>query len=132
MVVIVKIVSYSLLGCLFIAFFLAILGVQRISTGDEYYYFLKTISSRYESWRIEIPNIPKIDNIAGGTYDSSGLILSVVIKIANFFVNFVNVISTILNVFIMVINIVIQLIQFICTFLFSMKDFIDRLVQLNT
>lgn len=128
---ITRIVSYLFLGLLFFSFFLAIVGVTHISTGDEYYSFLGSVSQRFESWKIEIPNIPNVPRMNDGSAGDGDNIFKAFRMFVNFFVEVINAIIGILNIVILVVNIVIQLIQFICTFLFSMKDFIGRLKDLN-
>lgn len=121
-----KVSLYFILPMCIIAFFLSIIGVQQIEFGDTYYTFISSVSKTFDSWKLEIPDIPKIPLINTGDYDKSGLILAVLIKIANFFVKFVNIISTILNLVINILNIVIQLIQFILTIVYQCKDFINK------
>lgn len=128
---ITRIVSYLFLATLFFAFFLAIVGVTHISTGEEYYRFLGTVSERFESWKIEIPNIPKIPRIDDSSSANGTDIFAILKGFVNFFVTLANVIISIFNIAILVINIIIQIIQFVCTFLWSMKDFIARLKDLN-
>lgn len=133
---ITKIVGYFLLGFCFIAFFLAMFGVTHIVTGSSYYTYLGTVSRRFESWRIVIPNIPKVPslNVGSASQDSANNILQVLKNILNFFKLFVNVYITFLNALISVINLlilvfnyIIAILQFICTYLFSIKDLIDSL-----
>lgn len=129
---ITRIVSYTLLGLLFFSFFLAIVGVTHISTGEEYYSFLGSISSRFETWKIEIPQIPSIPKMEQRDSSSGDNIFAAFRAFVNFFVIVINALIAILNIIILVVNIIIQLIQFITTFLFSMKDLISRLVERNS
>lgn len=128
---ITRIVSYLMLGMLFLSFFLAILGVTHISTGDEYYSFMGSVSQRFENWKIEIPQIPSIPRLDERNAGDGDGIFAAFRAFVNFFVVLANAIVGILNILILIINTLIQLIQFITTFLFSMKDFIGRLVDLN-
>ena len=122
-----KVSLYFLLPMLIIAFFLSMLGVQQVTFGSDYYAFLGSVNRSFQAWSLEIPDIPKINHIDLTNYDSSGVILKVLIKIANGFFSFINVITTILNVFIGVINVVVQVIQFILTCIYQCKDFINRI-----
>lgn len=122
-----KVSLYFILPMAVLAFFLAIAGVEQVQLGDSYYTFIGSVGKSFEAWKLEIPDIPNIPNIPSQNYDSSGLILQVLIKIANFFVGFLNIIIYILNLVINLLNIVIQLIQFILTLIYQCKDFIDRL-----
>lgn len=117
---------------LFFAFFLAIVGVSHISTGEDYYTFLGSVSSRFENWRIEIPQIPSIPRMEQRDSRSGDNIFAAFRAFVNFFVVVVNALISILNILILIINTLIQLIQFVTTFLFSMKDLISRLVQRNS
>lgn len=121
-----KVSLYFILPMCLIAFFLSLLGVNHISLGNDYYNFMQGVGNTFNSWKLEIPNIPKINTLDVSSYDSSGLILQVLIKIANFFVRLVNIISSILNVIIGLINIVIQLLQFILSVIYQCKDFINK------
>jgi len=121
-----KVSLYFILPMCIIAFFLALVGVQHINFDDSYYSFIRNVSLSFDRWKIEIPDIPKINDIQASSYNSNGGILEVLIRIGNFFVKFINIISTILNVIINVVNIVIQLIQFVLTVIYQCKDFINR------
>lgn len=121
-----RVVLFFILPMCFIAFFLALLGVQQIEFGDTYYNFLQSVNNSFNSWKFEIPNIPSIDKIDTSSYDSKGLILQVIIKIANFFVSFINIITKIINVLSSIINIFIAVIQFILTLIYQCKDFIEQ------
>ena len=109
-----------------IAFFLSLYGVTHIQFGNDYYTFMGQVSSTYESWAFEIPDIPKIPEIDKGDYDKGGLILAVLIKIANFFVKFVNIITTIINIITSILNIVIQVIQFILSLIYECRGFLNK------
>lgn len=122
-----RIIIFTFFPCMILALFLSMAGVQQVQFGDSYYSFLKSVSVSFESWKLTIPDIPRINQIATGDYDKSGIILVVLIKIANFFVGVVNTFIVIINVIINVLNVVIQLLQFIFTFIYRCKDFIDRL-----
>lgn len=121
-----KVCLYFIFPMMIIAFFLALLGVNQIEFGDDYYKFLGSVNQAYERWSLEIPDIPEITKIDETYYNSSGVILKVLIKIANAFFTFVNVISRILNVFISIFNVVLQVIQFVLTLIYQCKDFINR------
>lgn len=121
-----KVSLYFILPMCILAFFLALVGVERIQFGDDYYLFLKNVSASFENWRLEIPDIPKVPLIQKQDYSSSGKILQVLISIGNFFANFLNVLIGIINIITNILNIVIQLIQFIMTCIYQCKDFINR------
>jgi len=121
-----KVSLYFILPMMIIAFFLSLLGVTHIGFGNDYYNFLSSATKRIGEWNFQIPDIPKINKINESSYDSSGLILQVLIKIANFFVSFVNIITRILNVLIVVINVIIQMLEFIISCIIEVRNFINK------
>lgn len=125
-----RVALYFILPMCILAFFLSIAGVQHIQFGDSYYSFLRSVSVSFNSWKLEIPDIPSINKISIGDYDKSGLILSVLIKIANFFVSVVNSIILLINFVINILNIVVQIIQFVLTLIYRCKDFIKKVSEI--
>lgn len=110
-----------------IALFLALVGVQQVEFGNDYYLFMSSVARTYESWSFEIPKIPNVPKVPygdGDTNEKSG-ILKVLISIVNFFVIIINAGITVINVLITVMNVVITLIQFCLSIVYSCKDFID-------
>ena len=124
-----RIVGFTLLPCMILALFLALKGVQHVDFGNTYWLFLRDVTSSYNSWKLEIPDIPKVPKIAGGTFSEKGLILAVLISIANFFVDFVNALIAVINFGNTIINICIQIIQFCFTLIYRCKDFIAGVVE---
>lgn len=122
-----RLIEFILFPCLIIALLLAMAGVQQVQFGDDYYNFLRAVSRDFENWSVSIPSIPKIPSINSAAYDDSGLILTVLIKIANAFFTLVNVMITGLNVLITVTNVIIQLIQFCLTIIYRLISFRDSL-----
>lgn len=123
-----KIVCYLLFPMAIFACFLALLGVEHIGYGNDYYQFMMDVSQRYQSWSLKIPGIPQIV-LNDVDFDGKGEIIILLVKIGRFFVNFINGLVSFLNVIVWAINIVIQLIQFFLTFIYSCKDFIGYLTD---
>lgn len=117
--------------CLIIALVLALAGVQQVEFGNSYYEFMQSVSIDMRNWSLEIPKIPSINTIDEGGFDSGGLILSVLIKIGNFFVGVINAFISVINIFITILNVVIKLIQFCIILikrLFSFRDSVSSVV----
>lgn len=121
-----RLITFVLFPCLIIALLLALAGVRQVEFGDSYYQFMGDVSRAYSQWSFEIPDIPKITPMNDGGFDSGGLIISVLIKIGNFFVNVINGLISVLNVLILIINVVISLIQFALTLIYCLLGFRNR------
>lgn len=124
-----KLVLFILFPLLIISLLLALVGVQHIEFGDTYYNFLKDVNRSYQQWSFQIPNIPSIPQLADTSFDDSGLILGVLIKIGRAVIGFFNILIGIINVMVMVINVLIQLIQFFLTLIYRLIGFRDSLSQ---
>lgn len=128
---ITRIVGASMMFFLIIAFFLSIVGITHVSTGSEYYSFLKSVNSVYESWSVEIPNIPKVNSWNNSSADSGKNIFEAFRNFVNALIKFINLVITLVNFVIMLVNIVIGLVQIILSTIWCLKDFIIRLRELN-
>lgn len=122
-----KVSLYFVLPMCIISFFLAVVGVQHVQLGESYYSFIGNVASRFETWKLTIPDIPLIDNQNFTMGDTDSNFLKAIANILNFFVLVINGLIKIINLLISVINIVIQMIQFIFTLIYSCKDFIEQL-----
>lgn len=120
-----RVALYFVFPMMLIAFFLAIIGVQQIEFGETYYQFFGNVTSRFNNWKLTIPDIPKIPSVDYTQGDRDTGFLKAIANILNFFVVVINALISILNIFVSIINIAIQLVQFILTFVYSVKDFID-------
>jgi len=123
-----RLIVFLLFPCLIIALTLSLAGVHQIEFGNTYYNFLRDVNRDFQSWSFQIPSIPKITPMRDGGFDSGGLIISVLIKIGNFFVNVINGLISVLNVLITIINVLISLIQFVLTLVYRVIGFRDSLV----
>lgn len=108
---------------LIIALILALNGIEEVSFSDGYYKFLYSVSKDYDTWKLEIPQIPMIATLSTSKwYDF----------ILNAFINFVNGFFTFLNVVIMIFNYVIQLIQFLVTFIGALFYRLPEFIRSST
>lgn len=120
-----KLIEFVLFPCLIIALFLSLAGVQQVEFGNTYYNFLGNVSRSFNSWSFSIPKIPMIPQLIDNGFDSGGLILGVLIKIGNFFVNIFNGLISVINVITVILNVIIQLIQFCLTLVYELLNFRD-------
>lgn len=126
-----RLIVFILFPCLIIALTLSLAGVQQIQFGDTYYNFLRDVNRDFVNWSFQIPKIPKINPMVDSGFDSGGLILSVLIKIGNFFVTIINGLIGIINVLITIINVFISLIQFVLTLVYRVIAFRDSLINVS-
>lgn len=126
-----RIVVFILFPCLIIALTLSLAGVHQIEFGNTYYNFLRDVNRDFQNWSFKIPDIPKITEMTDSGFDSGGLILSVLIKIGNFFVRVINGLISIINVLITIINVIISLIQFVLTLVYRVIAFRDSLINVS-
>lgn len=123
-----RLIVFILFPCLIIALLLSFVGVQQIEFGDTYYNFMKSVSRAYSNWSFSIPNIPKIPQLNDSDFNTSGLILTVLIKIGKAIISFFNAIVSLINVLVLIVNVVIQLIQFCLTLIYCLLGFRDSFV----
>lgn len=126
-----RLIVFILFPCLIIALTLSLAGVHQIEFGNTYYNFLRDVNRDFQNWSFQIPNIPKITPMRDSGFDSGGLIISVLIKIGNFFVNVINGLISVLNVLILIINVLISLIQFALTLVYRVIAFRDSFISVS-
>ena len=125
-----RLIVFILFPCLIIALTLSLAGVHQIEFGNTYYNFLRDVNRDFQNWSFQIPNIPKITPMRESGFDSGGFIISVLIKIGNFFVNVINGLISVLNVLIIIFNVVISLIQFALTLVYRVIGLRDSLTNI--
>lgn len=110
-----KIVGASLLFFAMIALMLALAGIREVELSEPFMAFLNQTSIELESYKIAIPDIPRIPTMeflyfGGNFFEVVGQIF---INFIQLWVRFINGIITILNLVILVLNTIIQLLEFI-------------------
>lgn len=113
-----KITIVSIFLCLLIAIPLSLLGIKKVEIGPAFMSFMNTCNKDLNSFKIAIPNIPKIPSPPN---------LNGFWAILNAFISFGNFIIGVFNVGITFLNIIIQLIEFLIIVIKNLTSFKDVL-----
>lgn len=125
-----KIILGLFLFCLFIAIPLAAIGIKHVEIGPAFIGFLKQTSRDLESWKLTIPNIPKIPDFVYET-PTNGF-NEVMIGIFQGMMTFFNIIISILNAIVGMLNMAIQFTQYVFTLMKNLIAFSDTLKRIGT
>lgn len=137
-----NIVFSLLLICLLVAVSIKLVdsSITHVELGTPFFTLLNTTSIELASFKIEIPNIPRLDYFhelgeetitINNAWDAFRLSLAQFNILRNFFnsiISFINFITTIVNFTIMLLNVVIQTLQFTFILLKNLIVFRDTLV----
>lgn len=123
-----KIIFSGIVLCLFIAIPLALMGYKQVELGTPFLALMRSVSRDLDSFKIEIPDIPKIPKFS--SQEASG-VLEVLFNILNAIINFFNVIIFLINTVADVVNIIIQLIQVIVLIVKNLITFKDSIAAYN-
>lgn len=134
-----RIIGYVLFGMLVFAFVLSFAGIQEVYLGNGFTNWLRYVNSSLESWRLQIPTIPQIPYLEGGsifsrlpnlhnrattvvTVPNANSVAGGLKNTLNVLIAFFNFLTKILNVLIVIVNVLISLIQFVLTMVWCIKD----------
>lgn len=112
-----KIIVFIIPLCFVIAVALFMAGYDRVELGSDFYDFMKKVSLDFNNWNVEIPSIPKVNEL-NASYVS-------IIKILNALISFINFL-------IMLTNYIISIIQFALTIIYELFNFVDAVQRSNS